>query len=240
MNALSDSDDFWISMKIHAFNILENIMRNARKTFFALFAITLFMSIGQSHAGIIVSNINATVNGTAGIFSPATPPPEWQAQEFTTGSQSVTLGTVIVSLGDASGTFTPFAELVTDDNNKPGSMVLTSFTVPSIGTSFADLTFSPTSSVLLSANTSYWFVLGATGSGPYVYQWQWTNTADPSLSHFAHTENNGASWTSFEGSPFLIQVNSVPEPSSFVLTCLGCPIVVGAFMSRRLRPREAK
>jgi hypothetical protein len=218
---------------------LEDEMRNVLTNFVGGIAITLLVNIGQANAGIIVSNLSATVNGEGEIHSPP-PNDQWYGQEFTTGSQSVELGTVIVPLGDATGTFTPFAELLTDNSNSPGSTALTNFTVPSIGTSVADLTLTPTSSVLLSANTSYWFVLGATGSGIFSYKWQFTNTADPYLPNFAYTRNDGLSWTTFVGAPFLIQVNSVPEPSSFVLSGLASIIGFGALMVCRSRPIIAK
>ena len=216
-------------------------MRNMLTRFACVCTVTLLLNFGQSRAGVVVSNLTATVGGTGTIYTPsATGTPQAYAQEFTTGSQSVELATVIASLGAASGTFTPSAELVADSSGLPSSTVLTSFTVPSIptGTSYSDLTFTPNNtSVLLSANTDYWFVLAATGTGAS-YKWQYTDTTNTSLPNYAYSHDSGATWTTGAGGPFLIevdsvtQVSSVPEPSSVVLIALGVPAVAIAMRRR--------
>src|SRR5271166_2696640 len=144
-------------------------MRNVLTRFVCVFAATLLVNFEQSHAGIIVSNLGDAQNGAGTIY--ASGPPQEYAQEFTTGSQSVGLGTVIAKLGAASGSFTASAELVADKSGLPGSTLLTSFSVPTIGTGttspYPQLTFTPNTSVMLSANTNYWFVLAASGTGFY-------------------------------------------------------------------------
>ncbi len=62
-----------------------------------VFLAMLLVSLGQSHAGVIVSNLGDTVNGHGTICGSG--PPQEYAQEFTTGSQSVTLGLIIAPSG---------------------------------------------------------------------------------------------------------------------------------------------
>lgn len=199
-------------------------MRSRLTKILSVAAFTLFANAGLSYGdSIIVSNLTDIVNGTGTIYSSG--PPQSYAQEFLTGSSSVTLSSIVVSLGNASGTFTASADLVANNSGLPGSSVLTGFTVPAIPTgSPANLTFTPTSSVTLSANTDYWFVLSASGSGGD-YQWQYTNTLSPSFPNYAVSNNNGTSWTiGTPAGPFLLEATAaspVPEPSSLVLVTCG-------------------
>jgi len=175
---------------------------------------------GTAHAGIVVSNLNEPSNGTGTIY--AAGPPQWYAQAFVTGAQSVELGTVIAPLGDSSGSYSAFAELISDDGGSPGATVIAEFTVPSIGTSIADLTFDPTSNVELAANTEYWFVLGATGSDPTAEdKWSYTYTSSADFPAYAYSHNSGTTWTVETNGPFRLQVNSVPEASTWALMLLG-------------------
>jgi hypothetical protein len=132
-------------------------------------------------------------------------------------------------LGDASGSFAASAELVSNHNGLPGSHVLTSFSVPSIGTSFKDLTFDPKSTVMLAADTNYWFVLSATGTGSF--RWDYTSTLKADLPNYASSNNAGASWKiGSPAGPFLIRVSSAasssaalaaPELSTWAMLTLG-------------------
>src|SRR5271166_3885923 len=107
-------------------------MRNVLTRFACVCTVTLLMNFGQTRAGVVVSNLTATVAGTGTIYTSG--PPQEYAQEFTTGSQSVELADIIASLGAATGSFTASAELVADNgSNSPSSTVLTSFSVPTIG-----------------------------------------------------------------------------------------------------------
>jgi hypothetical protein len=182
---------------------------------------------GPSDARVIVTNLSDTVAGSGGIYGSG--PPQEYAQEFTTGSKRVELGAVTAALGDASGSFAASAELVSNHDGLPGSHVLTSFTVPSIGTSFKDLTFDPKSTVTLAADTNYWFVLSATGTGSF--RWDYTSTLKVDLPNYASSSNSGASWKiGSPAGPFLIRVDSavsagaasvVPELSTWTMLALG-------------------
>lgn len=203
-------------------------------------AFSLLISAGLSYGDtIIVSNLGATVNGTGTIYSSG--PPQSYAQEFLTGGSSVLLSSIVVPLGDATGTFTASAELVADNSGLPGSTILTSFTIPAIPTTTpTDLTFTPTSSVTLNANTDYWFVLSASGSGDY--KWDYTNTLSTSFPNYAVSNNSGATWSiGVPPGPFLLEATAasvVPEPSSLVLSAMGLLVFGVVVCARRLRPSE--
>jgi len=123
----------------------------------------------------VVSDLSATVGGAGTITSIKS-----CAQEFVAAASSVTLADVVAALGNASGSFIASAELVADNGGLPGNTVVTTFTVPSLAaTSPVDVMFTPGSSVILSANTDYWFVLSASGTGSY--QWDFTDTLNSSL-----------------------------------------------------------
>jgi hypothetical protein len=233
-------------------------MRNVLPQFVWPFTITLAVSLGHAHAGIVVSNLDQPVVGSTmvGAVELGMPPFPFNfeyAQEFTTGSQSFKLGSIIASLGAATGNYSGNAELLTDNKDSPGSTVLTVFTFPSvginnlpyipiIGPSYGDLSFTPAmTGLLLSADTSYWFVLGASGTGSF--QWQFTDSStvsgEGSLPNTAVSNSPGI-WSVYPDSaePFLIQVNaSVPEPSTFVLIGWAGLIGLGVLLGRRGRPR---
>jgi hypothetical protein len=205
-------------------------------------AVAMLFNVRSADAGVIVSNLSQTSNGHGTIF--AAGPPQEYAQEFTTGSQSVALGTVIALVGDATGTFNPSADLVTDNNGQPGSTVVTTFTVPTIptGTTLQNETFTPNSSVTLSANTSYWFILSATGTDDSAfYRWGFTDstssTGSGSIGMIGVSQSNGESWTVHPLSfgPQMLQVNSasVPEPTSLILMALAAPAIACGYRAQR-------
>jgi hypothetical protein len=189
----------------------------------------------RSEAAVIVSNLSDTVNGTSTIY--ASGPPQEYAQEFVTGSSSVTLASVVAAVGDASGSFTAQVELVANNGGQPGSSAFTTFTFSAISSGIpSDLTFTPNSTVVLSANTDYWFILSATGTTGS-YKWDYTDTNSTSLPLYAVSKNSGSSWTTYSSGPELIEVNSVdqvsvPEPSYLLLSGLA---LVGCGLTMRRR-----
>jgi hypothetical protein len=215
-------------------------MRSVLTRWVCAVGVAMLVRVGPAHAGVIVSNLNQTMNGHSTIYS-GNEPQEY-AQQFTTGSQSVELGTVIALVGDATGTFTASAELVTDNSGTPGTTLLTTFTVPTIGTAYSDEIFTPNSSVMLSANTSYWFILSASGAdNSAFYRWGYTDstsyTGSGSLGEIGVSQNNGSTWTIHPLSygPEILQVNTaaVPEPTSLVLMALAVPAIACGYHAKR-------
>ena len=206
-------------------------------------AFALLVSLGQSHAAVIVSNLADPVNGTGGVYTGAQP--QDYAQEFMTGSQSVALGSIIAPLGTAVPSFSPSAELVANVGGLPGDTALTTFPVPTIPTSSPTaLTFTPTSSVMLSANTDYWFILSATGAGGS-FKWQYTDTTSASFPNYASSHDGGVTWTIESGGPFLMEVDSAalspaPEPSSSVLVCFAGLLGFGVVLACRCKREDPK
>ncbi len=190
-----------------------------QNTFAAKYLLTAafmcFVSVAQSQAATIVTNLTALVAGTGTIF--ASGPPQSYAQEFTTGASAELLSDVIAVLGDASGSFTATASLESNSGTLPSGAVLTAFAVPSIPSgSPSNETFTPATSVILSANTDYWFVLAAAGTGSY--EWNYTNTLQANLPNYA--VNDGTGWSiGAPPGPFLLQVDATAttEPSSLFL-----------------------
>ena len=199
----------------------------------AVFALLFVARV--SHAATIVSNLTDAVGGQGTVYAP--PEPQEYAQEFVTGGQSAPLGQVIADLGGATGSLTASAELVANNAGQPGSTILTSFTVPVISTTYSDLTFTPTSTATLSANTDYWFVLIASGTGSY--KWAYTDTNSASVPLYA-SSHDGVTWNVESNGPFLIEVDSssaaaAPEPASFILAGLGGLLGLGTVLARRSR-----
>jgi PEP-CTERM motif len=203
-------------------------MRQSRMALFsctcaALFA--LMYKVGQARSDVIASNLGDTEAGAASIYPAG--PPKWNAQEFTTGATSETLTDAIAVLGVGASATTgdvDFAELESDNSNTPSNTVLTTFTVPTIGTAYSDVTLLPLTPVVLAADTNYWLVLGATGtSTSAAFKWQYTDTETADLPNDADTETDGATWSVFSGGPFLSELDgtAVPEPTTLGVLCVG-------------------
>ncbi len=223
-------------------------MRRMFAKFMLAVAITLVIQSGNAGAGVIVDNTSQSQVGNGQIGGG-----QFEGQEFNTGSLSYTLDSIVAQVGGLSGTINGIgAQLVQDNGGTPaGGTVLTTFTVPSIGSSFVNEEFDPTTSgVVLAANTNYWFILNySSGSGTFGWNYAGTQSASGpgSLGAYATSFDNGSTWiiNNFgPGTPDLIQVNgtvvaAVPETGT--LTMAGTAGLFGlAIWCRRRSGNKSK
>jgi hypothetical protein len=177
---------------------------------------------------------------------------DFWAQEFTSGV-STNLVSIQASLGllnpGANGGFSVTAQLIQVNNASDapdmGSVVAALSQVGSISTTgYTNVEFDPSGTVGLNSSKFYWFVLSGSGDPTGSVQWQFSdspaNLIGPGTLP-AYAVNDLGSWTVFPVDPsdsatypFLIGVvgqgGTVPEPSSFVLGCIG---FTGALFARR-------
>jgi hypothetical protein len=213
----------------------------------------LACSTGARAGGILVGNLDQppVTDPAALVFVNST---NFIAQQFTTASEPVQLTSILASLGEmdtGTGGFSLLAELVADNHNAPTGSVLATFTydpstIPTTGQGYANVLFTPTSTVNLDANTPYWFVLeGQSSDGSGLVYWQYTlstTTYGPgSLPKAAilFTEPPGNDWQVFSGQPSLIQVNIVPEPHSIMLGGAAAGLLAAVAVRARARRRTA-
>jgi hypothetical protein len=188
-----------------------------------------------TQADLIVSNLSADIDGFDSINEDF-----FFAQQFTTGSTSFTLQSIQAYLNASPGnSSSAIAELALDNSGVPGTVVAAFATGSSLPDGDNTVTFLPTAPTVLAANTTYYFILGAsTGSDPY--SWYSTtsgvSTGTGTLGESAMSADSGASFTSQgSGVQYLIQINSVPEPASLVL--FGGGLALAALVHRRRRRR---
>jgi hypothetical protein len=182
------------------------------------------------------------------------------AQEFTTGV-SANLTNIVTSLGflqmpGGGGDFPITVQLISvpaiGDTPDMGTVVDTLTlkgglsSIPFLGS--ANVEFDPTKTDSLSSSLFYYFVLGQPDSTELGGSFMWNFTLSTTV-HGTGTLPNVAgslggdsgSWTQAPGAPFLIQVNgaAVPEPSSWILGCMGFSAVILAGRSLRRRVTRA-
>jgi len=225
-----------------------------------MFALCTLAAIpsGTRAADIIVSNLAEPhpLFDTILVYSPPDPTGFESAQAFTTGTNDYILTSILANLGNflpgSNGDFTLTATLqLANSDGTPGT-VLTSFTHGSIPSSgFADIEFDPINTILLTAGTTYMFVLqGVSSDGSGGVDWSYSETNNSSgpgsLPFFNTSYDGGATWkgpfmSSSGASPYVIQVNgttlAIPEPASWVLGAIG--LGTAGLTARRFRSRRA-
>ena len=181
-------------------------------------ALFLSLSLGQqASATTLVSNLPTTTTSLpdGGTVSSNI----WGGSSFTTGSGSYgyTLNSVTLRFAQITSATPPnnlFVRLYNDNSGNPGSEI-TSFTFTnsgSITTTTANNIFTLSTPQILSANTTFWLVVGS-GSGQYV--WALTNsvneTGEPGWSignnSAFFSPNGGGSWTPYPNNSFQFSVN---------------------------------
>jgi hypothetical protein len=217
----------------------------------ALFAVISILATGAARGGVLVGNL-----ANAPFGSDAIDADDSRAQGFRTDGRDWNLTSIVAVLGGlgTSGAQDVTAMLVAATTNAQGESVpdlsaaLATFDAPAIDSGFSALSFTSATSILLKANTEYWFVLSA-GAGSASFEWQYTN--DTSLepgsaglltSAAAPIPPGSGAWRSQPNAPYLIQVNgtpvgaAVPEPSSWIAGGFGLSSVVFLVGRRRSGP----
>lgn len=164
------------------------------------------------------------------------------ASSFTTNSASTSyrLDSVTVNMGaaiTAGGGF--ILQIRSNSGSQPGSLVaqLTGEVNPSSGLH----TYTPTTTITLNANTTYWVVAGvASGTGEFRWLAAANNnqTGDWTIgNNIGFGTNSGTTWSmqGFPPSLFSVSATVVPEPGAFMLIALAGGI--GTTVRRRRAAR---
>lgn len=185
-----------------------------------------------AHADLLVDNLGEPVRSPSPLRSDF-----WYAQSFLTpAGDTLRLDAVTARLGTLTGAPGVVAELRADAAGAPG-VVLSSFTIPGLGAG------APTATSLLTPDTidlaplsTYWLLIGATGSGGFDWDYAEGNGANGSGSFFEYTftRDQGLTWEGFgTENPLMmrIDVSPVPEPAAWLSLAAGVLLLA----SRRRR-----
>ena len=159
---------------------------------------------------ILISNLNEPYRSA----TPVANPEYWGAQSFVVDAQPYSLSWIEAFVGEATGDPTVVAELRRSDasgqiDQTPAGL-LTTFVPPDVNGPASARVFSPASQVSLEPSTTYWFIMGNSGSG--VFDWGYANTGlwsgPGTMGNFADSSTAGKQWTYRDNSfPYFIQVN---------------------------------
>ncbi|MBN2824681.1 MAG: hypothetical protein JXQ76_05110 [Campylobacterales bacterium] len=195
---------------------------------------TFVFMVSTIQSAEVIGNLSGFYLGYAPVRAT-----QYIAVGFQTGSQSQSLQSVTIILQADSGTessATTYVELRSDDgSNKPSTTVITTLNPnPLTGTNYGftthpEVTFTPTSTITLNANTKYWIVVRG-GSDIDSLGWNKNNpNQDPSngtgtfISY--QYSDSGIDWYEYTAgfSPAIsIKDNSTPPSSTAVpITPLG-------------------
>ena len=155
----------------------------------------------------------------------------WAATSFGTGTQSWLLQSVTLlmsaeSLGDTAqvdiytAVLAPTTDTPPFPPTQPGSLYAT-LTSPVIGTTLGQYTFTPSGSLLLDANSTYWVVLQAL-SGQVIWAYPDLGSSGSGIgfqNYWRTSDDGGASWNfaNNDTGAFMMRVDAIPEPSTLML-----------------------
>jgi hypothetical protein len=160
---------------------------------------------------ILVSNLDEPYRAATPIANPQ----YWGAQSFVVDAQPYSLSWIEAFVGEAIDNPTAVAELRRADENgqidQTPAGLLTTFVPPDVTGPASARVFSPASQVSLQPSTTYWFIMGNSGSG--VFDWGYAQnhlwSGPGALGNFADSSSAGKQWTYGDNSfPYFIQVNA--------------------------------
>jgi len=228
------------------------ISPHGRTVFGFLLFVGLMSASRPARADLLVSDLTGSTGSFEVPLSYGTSYAQYGAQQFITGGQSTSIGSVTVLLG--ASTYTGgniVAELLNQVGNQnfnpPGSTILETFTATSQlsvagGT---EVTFTPTSSFTLAANTGYWFALGTTAGSTGNLNWTAFSNPVNTGSGTIYDEytfgsatlntggRTGGEWALAINGSGLSITSVAPEPSSAVIAIVGTLIASGYWRCRR-------
>lgn len=217
-----------------------------RALFYLIVTLSTLVS-STATAAVLVSNLAEPLRDASPIGNPGTLPPppvgdwSWATQSFAPDNTGYDLVSIEAIVGN--GTLNPLPSVVAelhDDNAGDVGALITTFTTPDVSGAPSARTFTPDNPVTLSANTTYWFVLGVQSPGDGTFFWSYAqgngSTGPGALLSYAYSSDSGGTWVNFgSDNPFFVRVNVVPEPASAaVLGSLGV-----AFGLSRLRRKHS-
>lgn len=195
----------------------------------------------HSLAAVLIDNLAEPLRGDTNFPTYS----RWAAQSFVTDGSSYTLTSIETPLGIFSGSPTIVAELRADSGSQPTGTTLTTFTLGSVPSGTPSVvTLTPDSSVSLDPTTTYWLVIGLSGTGSFGWSYaQGNNFIGPgSFASYGYS-NDGVNWFDFgSDSPYKMRVNvsatsSVPEPNSS-LALLGAATALGIGTAFKRKSRK--
>ncbi len=205
-------------------------MNRFRKLALAAASIAVLSAGSAVNAGILYDNLGVASGGSAHVsFSDNGP----LADSFFTGGSAASLSNVVLLLGaDApSDGGSLSVDLLSDSSIHPSSNLIHLGTVDdsSLTTSPSAVDLSLATPYLLAANTRYWIEVSGTSTSGI-----WSFATNDSGIGVAGEYNfyAGAVQPNTMFTPYQMEVNTVPEPGTLVLSVIGITIL--AFARRRL------
>lgn len=174
--------------------------------------VTFLSAPGWSVPVVLFDNLYQTQGGGAAVTSST-----WQAQQFSTSIYSGSLTEAVLSIAEST-TGGSQLDIYTSVANAPGTLVGSLTNLGGYSSTFVPTTYA--GAVTLTANTAYFVVLHALGSGQY--NWGFTlNNAGSGAGfepRWSQSTNAGVSWTGGATVPYqmslLLETADAPELST--------------------------
>ncbi len=199
-------------------------------TRFVVFAFAALFHSGPAYSQVTVSNL-----GEAYSASGSTTFSSWRANSFTTDTSAYTLNSLTLRFSDSEDLYGGFfVGIYSDSASAPGSLVL--LLDGTINPNNGDITYTPATTLGLSASTTYWVVLGVSPNTGSLFEDSQTASDNQSNTGGAswligdnslYSSDQGATWAflTADSKMFSITATAVPEPGAYAvfaaLTALG-------------------